>query len=71
MVGLNLKCPICGAHMIHYRLRGYQCHDERHNQQAQELFQTQARLALEHPGWSEEMVDVAARTALGLTEAAS
>lgn len=25
-------CPICGMPMIHYRLRGYQCHNEEHNQ---------------------------------------
>lgn len=30
-------CPICGRPMVHYRLRGYRCHDERHNEQAAEL----------------------------------
>lgn len=32
-----MKCPICGAPMIHYRLRGYQCFSEVHNEMAREL----------------------------------
>ena len=60
------QCPICGRTMTHYRLRGYQCHDERHNEQARELFQVEVSLMVKHPDWSEEKVEVAARKALGL-----
>lgn len=31
------QCPICGGQMAHYRLRGYQCHIESHNQQRHEM----------------------------------
>ena len=29
----RFTCPICGTPMTHYRLRGYKCHNENHNEQ--------------------------------------
>lgn len=30
---MNTRCPICGLQMVHHRIGGYRCHNERCNEE--------------------------------------
>ena len=47
-------CPICGRPMTHYRLRGYQCWDERHNELRKERQMQLVQMAMKGIELSEE-----------------